>query len=165
MFEIKIKKKEFLFDEFDLENTIDEAIEFHYSYDSCIELIWNKFSIYLSYSIVGDIYYDIINMLDQLNTDRKEFVIGWPCNAFFADWEFNINENDLSIKSFWVSVSGGKDVVHELKNNISDSIKIDKSVFINEWVKLLDSIKVDLSNIGYKNWGMNQISNGSQWCF
>ena len=77
---------------------IGEILETLCSNDDYVILLWNDFPIRLSWNyVISDIWSDILLMLRSINHDVEGFTIQWPCQAFFARWDFRLKETTLTI--------------------------------------------------------------------
>ena len=152
MFEInlKISSLKGVFDPEDI--NISEAISSIFDVSDYIEFNWNNILIKLTCKYdVSEIWDDLIEMLNLIKYRKsKKFIIYWPSSTFFATWDFNIDHNNINIKSYWTSINGGVEQLKRIKS-VSDNINIDFNKFLFEWSKIIRIVKERLELHGYQS--------------
>lgn len=126
---------------------INEAIESVYSIGDDLIMEWDQYPIRLSMKYdIGDIWNDIIHMLNLIDMKTSVFTINWPSNSFFAQWNFILNEDTIMIESFWTSIHGGKRTLNEI-NKRKGVIMVPKRTFIFHWYRLLIYVFEDIKKV------------------
>lgn len=132
-----------------LDTDVGEAIETCFSTKDKIQLVWNGCSIILSWTgDVSQMWRDILIMLQRIR-NRDPFTINWPSSSFFASWLFSAEgDGVVRINSDWITVSGGASKLSELRLAKTD-VEVDLSDFIDQWHKVLRTIRMILDESGY----------------
>jgi hypothetical protein len=154
MFKIVFNKTDIL-GEIDAEDTsVGEAIWTTYpDYDSDVFLHWKTSIISLDKrGTMSDIYNDVIYMLKDLREGNKKFQMSFLCSGFTAYWNFEVIDHIIHLKpEFFVVSIKEQDRCFDTEEmrKLDLDITVDFDVFINEWHRLLKSIKQDLLQVGY----------------
>lgn len=110
-------------------------------------LVWNTIYIPLNYKYdISVMIEDILIMLNNLRAKKQgNMSINWASNTFLSKWELQWEENKLLINTNWNMVLGHtEDLLNE-----SNSIRVDKTSFMEEWKKLLEVLVINLKKCNY----------------
>jgi hypothetical protein len=112
-------------------------------------MVWSGIYIPLSYKYdLSVMYDDIVPMItSMLDTDEGEETIEWGSNTFLAKWNMIWKFDDLRISAQWHSVTGFTELLLSSRSCIS----ISRLAFLAEWKALLRMILQCLSNAGYND--------------
>ena len=130
------------------DETLDDCVETCFLLHTEMAIVkWLGAFIPLSYKYdISIMLLDIILMLQTLlDKPNGELDISWPSNGFSCRWIMTWRDNTLIIDSQWNSVIGKTE---RLLNELG-VLEMSKSKFIFEWRMLLETVIVGLSQCGY----------------
>lgn len=139
------------------DRALDECVETCFLLNSEMALIdWSGIFIPMHYKYtISTILGDILVMLEALlDKTRGELNIVWPSNDFSGQWIMSWKDDSLVIKAKWNSVIGQTEC---LLNSLS-ALEIRKSSFMSEWKMLLEKIIYGLTECGYDELQINDLS-------
>jgi hypothetical protein len=139
------------------DDTLDECVETCFLLNTEMALIeWFGVYIPLNYKYsISTILKDVLIMLEAL-LDKKNgaFDITWPSSDFNAIWIMSWKDDNLTIEAKWSTVIGKTE---DMLNNLG-ALNVNKSEFIYEWKKLLETVINRLSQCGYSESDISDIS-------
>jgi len=95
------------------------------------------FSAWLSGDI-SDSWFDIINLMKDLESSKNEFSMQFPSQTFWHYWEFKeIDGSKWEIRIYW-------------GHNEKKTFRVQKGIFKKEFNKIIVRIESDLKKQGYK---------------
>jgi hypothetical protein len=102
-------------------------------------LIWNDIPVRLTYEYDIYLHLDSILILLEglLNSEEGTFKLGWHSDeSFITDWDIKWANNNIDIKSQWISISGGYEDLLNSRNHLELPIH----TFLCEWKMLLKKV-------------------------
>jgi hypothetical protein len=136
------------------DTTVSEAIESIYSNAGrMINMHWNDFVIPLFGYSLGDIYYNIINILNDIKSGKSFFTENFLDAVFTAKWVCEIRNDMIKITAHWTTIANleKEDITIDKLKQVSNVVLVDLEEFTSGWKKLLRIIKEDLITVGYDN--------------
>lgn len=118
-------------------------------------LVWNTIYIPLNYKYdISIMIEDILSMLKNLREKKQDnMIINWASNTFASKWELQWDENNILINTNWNMVLGHTEVLL----NDSNSIRIRKTSFMEEWKKLLEVLIINLKKCNYSEYNLHDM--------
>jgi len=116
-----------------------DAIETIYNFpEDKVVFKWGKieFTAFLSGDI-SDSWFDILGLMRNLNSEKKEFSMQFPSQTFWYYWEFKeVEKGFWQIEAFWSFEKKKK-------------IKVAKDILKKEFQKLIKMVESDLKKQNY----------------
>ena len=140
MFKLNILKTELLHQRDNKDSSASEAIETIYPHsENDVIFHWDdiQFKASLKFDI-SDSWSDILGLMQDLKSNKKEFKIQFPSQSFWHLWKFKeFEKSKYEIEAFWGFENTKK-------------IKVEKSVIRSEITKLIESVEADLKKQNYQ---------------
>ena len=90
------------------------------------------------HSDISDSWFDIIGLMKNLKSKKSEFTMQFPSQGFWHYWEFKeVEKHFWEIEAFWSHHEKAK-------------IKVEKTIFQQEFQKLISKVETDLKAQDYK---------------
>ena len=87
---------------------------------------------------ISDSWFDIINLMKDLESSKNEFSMQFPSQTFWHYWEFKeIDDSKWEIRIYW-------------GHNEKKTFRVQKGIFKKEFNKIIVRVESDLKKQGYK---------------
>jgi len=134
------------------DTTVSEAISTIYKSDEdwMLTIYWFEHELLLDGIMIGDIYNDLIKMLQSLQANEQVFTVSFLDSGFTAIWNIELENDQLTIDARWTTVTS-KDPQTREKIRKLPVLRLQKNDFVDNWNRLLSIVKEDLLSTGYSN--------------